>query len=63
MESFSATLHKGKLCRMDTAKLNRDAVKIAALRYIHCCNLRRISSAKGGLPPMAYRERYPGAAL
>lgn len=56
MESFFAMLKKEELYQMDTAMLNRDAVKIAMFRHIRRYNLCHISSATGGLPPMAYRE-------
>ncbi len=47
---------------MDAAKLSWDAVKSAMFQYIRYCNLCRISSGTGGLPSMAYRERYLGVA-
>lgn len=58
MESFFATLKKEKLYRVDTSKLRRDAVKSIVFRYICYYNLRRISSATGGLPPLVYRRNF-----
>ena len=58
MESFFATLKKETLYQMDTARMRREEVKSAVFRYIACYNLRRISSATGGLPPLVYRERF-----
>ena len=43
---------------MDTTRMSRDEVKSVVFRYIRYYNLRRISSVIGGLPLLAYRERY-----
>ena len=58
MESFFATLKKEKLYQIDTTRMSRDEVKSVVFRYIRYYNLRRISSVTGGLPLLAYRERY-----
>ena len=58
MESSFATLKKEKLYQMDTTRMSRDEVKSVVFRYIRYYNLRRISSVIGGLPLLAYRERY-----
>ena len=58
MESFFATLKKEELYQIDTTRMSRDEVKSVVFRYIRYDNLRRISFVTGGLPPLAYRERY-----
>lgn len=61
MESFFATLKKEKLYQIDTAKLHREDVESVVFRYIHYYNLRRISLANGGLPPLVRRQAYERA--
>ena len=50
--------YKEKLYKMDTTKMTTDEVKSVIYRYIHYCNLRRIYTTNGGLPPMEKRRQY-----
>jgi len=64
MESFFATLKKGKLYRIRTERMPVTQVKSIAFRYIMTCyNGQRIYTANpGGLAPAMYRQAARGLA-
>lgn len=43
---------------MEITSLRRENVKTIIFRYIHCYNLRRISSVNCGLLLLLYRKNY-----
>ncbi|MEA4993001.1 MAG: IS3 family transposase [Oscillibacter sp.] len=64
MESFFATLKKGKLYQLQTEKLPMGQVKSMVFRYIMTYyNRQRVYTANpGGLPPAMYRQAARGLA-
>ena len=59
MESWFATLKKGKIYQIDTTKLTVEEVKTIVWRYTFAYyNTKRVTTVNpGGLPPAVYRER------